>query len=299
VFETTQLLKLPWDLIFFTGSERVGKVVAEAAAKTLSPLVLELGGKSPVLVDERPPDVPTMCNRVAWGKTLNCGQTCVAPDYVLCHESQMVKLTNGLVESFQRMFGEDPKTSKFYPRIVSEQHAKRLVEMIEEAEAAGCVPLCGGSKACNASERFVAPTLFADPLPAHLRILKEEIFGPILSVRSFRQESEAIATINSLPGTPLALYVFTTDQRMCERVLDRCPSGGAMRNDVVLHFANGHVPFGGLGTSGYGSAHGKFGLRTFSHERAFVSKPCRPLFEFGGIRYAPYGQRVWRTNCVV
>lgn len=167
------------------------------------------------------------------------------------------------------------------------QHAQRLVDMIKEAEQAGVQVLCGGSAKCDAASKYVHPTVLLNP-PRTLRVMTEEVFGPILSVHAVRDEQAAIDFVNSMPGTPLALYVFTTDDAVAKRVLDACPSGGAIHNDCLLHYGNPNIPFGGLGTSGYGFGHGKFDFFTFTHARGVMSKPCRASTEFGGIRYMPF-----------
>mmetsp|Transcript_23238 Transcript_23238/g.62282 ORF Transcript_23238/g.62282 Transcript_23238/m.62282 type:complete len:494 (+) Transcript_23238:495-1976(+) len=285
--ENTALMAQPWDLVFFTGSGRVGKIIARAAADTLTPVVLELGGKSPVVVDKDLPDLTTMANRIAWGKTINAGQTCVAPDYMVCHKDQVENVSKAIVSRLDFMFGKDPSQSDF-SRIVSTQHAQRLYDMIVEAEKGGAQVLCGGSAKCDPTNKYIAPTVIAKA-PKGSRVLTEEIFGPILVIREVDDMSQAIQTVNDMEGTPLAIYIFTSNKAVCDKVLDRCPSGGAIRNDVLLHFA-ANLPFGGLGTSGYGNAHSDWSWRTFTHERAFMFKPCHPAFEFGDIRYAPYAK---------
>ena len=161
--------------------------------------------------------------------------------------------------------------------------------MIVEAEKGGARVLCGGSAKCDPANKYIAPTVLANA-PKGSRVMTEEIFGPILVIREVDDMSQAITMVNEMEGTPLALYVFTANKAVCDRLLDACPSGGALRNDVLLHFA-GCVPFGGLGTSGYGNAHSDWSWRTFTHERAFMYKPCHPAFEFGDIRYAPVSRR--------
>ena len=289
--ETTDLMSLAWDLVFFTGSERVGTIVAQAAAKTLTPCVLELGGKSPLLVTESPPHLQTMCNRIMWGKTINAGQTCVAPDYVLCHRSVLEPFVQGLKAAAKDMFGDDVKGGGIFSRNVSEFHTQRLVDMVKECEAnKKCTIVMGGSKDASVKDRYLAPTIVLMDSPQDVKILKEEIFGCILPIMPYDTEAEAVAYINAMRGTPLAFYCFTTSASQYERLLDKIPSGGTVRNDVLLHFAVSTLPFGGLGTSGYGSAHGIHGFETFTHKRGVLDKPCHPAFEFGGIRYPPYNK---------
>jgi len=285
--QNTALMAQPWDLVFFTGSGRVGKIIAKAAAETLTPVVLELGGKSPVVIDKDVPELKVMANRIAWGKTINSGQTCVAPDYMVCHKDQVSAVSKAIVAQLETMFGKDPSKSDF-SRIVTTNHAQRLYDMLLEAEEGGATVLCGGSAKCDPANRYIAPTVLINA-PTDSRVLTEEIFGPILVIREVDHVEQAISVVNEMEGTPLALYIFTTNKSVCDKVLDACPSGGAVRNDVLIHFASS-MPFGGLGTSGYGNAHSKWSWRTFTHERAFMYKPCHSAFEFGDIRYAPYGK---------
>jgi acyl-CoA reductase-like NAD-dependent aldehyde dehydrogenase len=230
IHQTTQLLQHEWGMIFFTGSPRVGKIVATAAAQTLTPTVLELGGKSPVYVDSRDsvPNIRSMVDRILWGKALNGGQTCVAPDYILCHESMMDTLCEELGLALERMFGEDPKTSPDLARMVTPASAQRLVAMIEQAEKeaekghadgninsnrnrsdntkqqllppARCQILSGGSKQCHVASKYVAPTMIRDP-PLHLDVWKEELFGPLLLIHSVQSREEAIQFINRMVRT--------------------------------------------------------------------------------------------------
>jgi len=290
--ETTALMQEAWDLVFFTGSERVGKIIAGAAAATLSPVVLELGGKSPVLVTESCPELTAMCDRIVWGKTVNCGQTCVAPDYMLCHESKLKAVTECLQQRLALQYGQDQHATSEFGRNVTAGHTQRLKDMLEEAEEAGCKVLTGGSKHADPTEKYFPTSIVCvDPAKhANLRVLKEEIFGGILPVMAYTDLDQAVRYINAQPGTPLALYVFTNDKAAFEQVANACPSGGLVRNDVLIHFATSSLPFGGLGTSGYGKGHGKHGFDAFTHQRAVLNKPCHWLYEFGGLRYAPYNK---------
>jgi aldehyde dehydrogenase (NAD+) len=291
IMETTALMKLPWDLVFFTGSARVGSIVAEAAAKTLTPCVLELGGKSPLIVTENAPHMRTMCNRILWGKTVNAGQTCVAPDYVLCHRSVVEPFLAGLKAAEKDMFGDDIKGGKIFSRNVSETHTQRLIDMVKQCEAdKNCKIVLGGSKDASAKEKYLAPTVVLMDKPQDVDILKHEIFGAILPVIPYDDEAWAVAYVNSQPGTPLAFYCFTESAAQYDRLLDRIPSGGTIRNDVLLHGAVSSLPFGGVGTSGYGSAHGIHGFQAFTHKRSVMYKPCHPIWEFGDMRYPPYNK---------
>jgi len=291
----TALLSQPWGLIFFTGSERVGKIVASSAARTLTPTVLELGGKAPCYVSsDCPTDLRSAADRIIWAKTLNCGQTCVAPDYVVVHERVKARLCREMKGSLDRMFGPDPRRSE-YSRIVDESAAERLVEMIREVEeettdnetGPATKIECGGSASCDPSSRYVPPTIVLDP-PLTSRVMTEEIFGPILPVLTCRSEGEAVELINSIPGTPLNLCVFTSSAETYDRITRACPAAGAHRNDCIIGNGSPFLPFGGLGSSGYGNYHGERSFDAFTHEYFSLYKPCHWIWEFGGLRYHPY-----------
>uniref|UniRef100_A0A7S2E9H0 Aldehyde dehydrogenase n=1 Tax=Trieres chinensis TaxID=1514140 RepID=A0A7S2E9H0_TRICV len=286
VKETSELLKQKWGLIFFTGSERVGKIVARAAAETLTPTVLELGGKVPVFIAQDCPDMRVVSDRLAWGKTLNCGQSCISPDYVVCHEEHVEHLCDELVKSLDRMFGKDPQKSAF-SRIVSVSHAKRHLKLIKEVEKSGAKIICGGSEACDVEDKYIAPTIVLDP-PQSCRLMTEEIFGPILPIVTVKSTQSAINEINKKPGIPLSLCVFTSSLDLFEHIISTCPAAGVHHNDCVVSYSSKHLPFGGLGTSGYGRYHGRYTFETFTHAMPVVGRPCHRLSEFGGLRYAPY-----------
>jgi acyl-CoA reductase-like NAD-dependent aldehyde dehydrogenase len=228
----TELLKLNWGKIFFTGSERVGKIVAKAAVDTLTPVVLELGGKTPVIVDETAPfDLQTVANRITWAKLLNTGQTCCAPDYLLVHESKVDKLMEYATQSMQVQYGDNPRTSEL-GRIVSSGHAKRLRDMIVEVEKdENTRMILGCSSDCDPSDRYICPTIVKD-IPDTARLWKEEIFGPILPVKTFRTRKEAIEAVRSMPGTPLALYIFTRQEKVLKEYMAQIRAGAVLRNDV-------------------------------------------------------------------
>jgi acyl-CoA reductase-like NAD-dependent aldehyde dehydrogenase len=298
--ETTALLQESWGLIFFTGSQNVGKIVATAAAQTLTPVVLELGGKSPCYVDETAPsDLRAVANRIIWAKTLNAGQTCAAVDTLIVHESIVDKLLPELLKTLELQFGPDPAQSEL-GRMVDTQHAARHVEMIEQVEQAVLASngkshangesriICGGSTKCDARSGYICPTIVVNP-PRDCRMLKEEIFGPILPVLTVQTRGEAIQLIRDMPGTPLCLYVFTKSSRVFDEITQKCPSGSAMRNDGVIHLASSHFPFGGLGSSGYGGYHGKHSFETFSHHFLSMYRPCLPGMDFFMARYHPFG----------
>ena len=273
--ENEALLEQKFDYIFFTGSVAVGRLVMEKAARWLTPVTLELGGKSPCIIDQTA-DLPLAAKRLAFGKYLNAGQTCVAPDYLLVHRDLKEGLCREMKHAVGEFFGDYPLRSPAYPRIVSERATARLAGMIG---ASGRV-LWGGE--FDVRQRYVAPTLIDNPdddSPA----MTEEIFGPLLPVKTFRHIDEAIGYVNRR-DKPLALYYFG-DRREAERVLDRTSSGGACVNDTIVHLANGRLPFGGVGESGFGKYHGRSSFDLFSHMRPVVRSSR--LIDLP-LKYAPY-----------
>lgn len=286
--ETTELLKYHWGMIHFTGSETVGKIIQQSAAKTLSPTILELGGKSPTIVAEDcPDDMAVVCNRIIQGKLMNVGQVCVSPDYILCHESKLSSFLENAIAAIERQFTKNQKDSEL-GRIIHKTHAERLVNIIEEVERMDSSSVVyGGSNACSVSEKYVAPTIMVNP-PESCRVLNEEIFGPIMPIVTYCDDEEAIAISRKKYGTPLALYVFTKSNLRYEKFMARLPSGMAMRNDVCLHILIPDFPFNGLGTSGMGKYTGKASFDSFSHDKASQYHPCHAAFEFCGMRYHPY-----------
>lgn len=275
------LLAEDFDHIFFTGSSRVGKIVMEAAAKNLTPVTLELGGKSPCIVDDSA-DLETSAKRIAWGKFLNAGQTCVAPDYVLVKASVQSQFLDHLKEAIRSFYGVNAKLSPDYPRIVNEGHFKRLASYLSDGEI-----FYGGKT--DIKECYIEPTILTN-VTHNSAVMEEEIFGPILPVISFDDIGGAIDLINSKPK-PLALYVFTTEKEIEDRVLEKCSFGSGAINDVVAHLGNHHLPFGGVGKSGMGAYHGKKSFDTFSHHKGIMKKPLWLDIPF---RYAPYrGKLKW------
>jgi aldehyde dehydrogenase (NAD+) len=272
---STALLAEKWDLVFFTGSTRVGQVVLEAAAKHLTPCVLELGGKSPCIIDETS-DLTITARRVAWGKTYNAGQSCVAPDYVLVHRNVKQAFIDAFAAAVRDFFGADVSRSPDYGRIVSAQHFSRLQGLM----TGGRVVLGGQS---DAESRFIAPTVLVDVDLGH-PLMREEIFGPLLPVIEVADVAAAIRFVNERPR-PLALYVFSSDSTKTEEVLQRVSAGGAVVNDTVVHYAAQELPFGGVGPSGMGSYHGRASFDAFTHYKSVVKKP----FAFDlKVRYPPY-----------
>jgi aldehyde dehydrogenase (NAD+) len=276
VRETTALLAQRFDHIFYTGNGRVGRVVMEAAAKHLTPVTLELGGKSPCIVDGTA-DLDVAARRIAWGKFINCGQTCIAPDYVLVtreHESALNARLKAAVATF---YGTDPRTSADYGRIVNVQHHRRLAALLGDGEV-----VLGGDT--DESDRYIGPTVLRD-VPPDAAIMVDEIFGPILPVLTVPDVDAAIAFVNARPK-PLALYVFTNDAAVEAAVVARTSSGGVCVNATMWHAANPGLPFGGVGASGMGAYHGRLSFETFSHRKPVLAKPT---WLDPSLTYPPYG----------
>ncbi len=262
------LLELPFDHIFFTGSPAVGKLVMAAAAKSLASVTLELGGKSPTIVGASA-ELRLAAETLMWGKFLNAGQTCVAPDHLYVHESVKEALVAECVKVIRRLYGEGGEALKRnpdYTGLVNERHCERVAGLLQDALSRGAVVRAGGE--VDPERRYIAPTLI-DRVPPAAKIMEEEIFGPVLPILPFTDLDGVIADINSRPK-PLALYVYSRDRDEIDRILGRTSSGGACINHCVVHFAHGGLPFGGVNNSGVGSAHGHFGFKAFSHERAVL-----------------------------
>ncbi|WP_207433076.1 aldehyde dehydrogenase [Sabulibacter ruber] len=272
------LLEQPLDKIFFTGSVPVGKIVAQAAAKQLIPVTLELGGKSPCIIDETA-DLAVVAKRIVWGKFINAGQTCVAPDYLLVQETVEAPLLEQLASTIKEFYGTNPAQSPDFARIINDRHFQRLKGLLE-----GVTVYVGGET--DASSRYIAPTLLSN-ITWDQPIMQEEIFGPLLPVLTYRFLPEAIQQVNARPK-PLALYFFTNDKNAKEMVLTQTSSGGACINDTVSHLANPYLPFGGVGTSGYGNYHGKASFEAFSHQKSVLQKPSKPDMP---LRYPPYASK--------
>ncbi|MBQ8270418.1 MAG: aldehyde dehydrogenase [Bacteroidaceae bacterium] len=268
------LLQERFDIIFFTGSPALGKIVMQEAAKTLTPTILELGGKSPCIVDEKA-DIAIAARRIAWGKTLNAGQTCIAPDYLLIHSSQKEKFVKAFGREIKKLHGEDIEKSRHYVRMVSEKAFERVSSYLKDGRI-----VFGGK--CNAAERYIEPTLLDDVNPES-PVMQEEIFGPVLPMIEFTDRGAAINFINRREK-PLALYYFGKSEDGKE-VLRRTSSGGACINDTIMHIANDNLPFGGVGNSGMGNYHGRRSFEAFSHLRAVVSTTTLIDLPF---RYMPY-----------
>ncbi|MEO1623484.1 MAG: aldehyde dehydrogenase family protein, partial [Cyanobacteria bacterium J06632_3] len=273
------LLAEKFDHIFFTGGTRVGQIVMEAAAKQLTPVTLELGGKSPCIVD-KDIKLEVAAKRIAWGKYLNAGQTCIAPDYLLIHED----IKPDFLETFKNVvleaFGDNPEQSPDMSRLVSDRQFDRVAGLLENQEI-----FIGGQT--NRSERFIAPTVLNN-VSWDAPIMQEEIFGPVLPVLTYRNIEDAIAQINARPK-PLALYIFSRDKKLQNKVLADTSSGGVCINDVFLQAAIWDMPFGGVGESGIGACHGKYTFDTFSHQKSILKKPFWLDLDW---RYPPFAGKL-------
>lgn len=265
---STALLDLPFDHIFFTGSPAVGKVVMAAAAKHLTSVTLELGGKSPVIVDETA-NLRNAAEVMLWGKLTNCGQICVAPDHVFVHESVKERFVAECRKVLAERYGATPEAQRAcrdLTGVINQRHTQRIAGLLQDAVAKGARTLAGGE--VDVAGCYIAPTLL-DQVPRDAAIMTEEIFGPLLPILSFRNVDEVVRQINEGPK-PLALYVFSQDKMRTRRILAQTSSGGVAINQVVLHYAHGNLPFGGVNNSGIGNAHGEFGFKAFSHERGVL-----------------------------
>jgi aldehyde dehydrogenase (NAD+) len=275
------LLERPWDHIFFTGSTALGRKVMAAAAKHLSSVTLELGGKSPALVD-RSANLERTAKTIAYGKFINAGQTCVAPDYVLVPEELRDSLVDKLRVAVQDFYGADPKRSSDYCRLIDAKAFERLKGYVDTAVAQGAKVAFGGE--ADSASRYLAPTVLVD-VPPQTPVMQDEIFGPVLPILTYKTREEAVDYVRSRPP-PLALYVFSQSRRAADAVLDGTASGGACVNNAILHLANPDLPFGGVGPSGLGNYHGRAGFRCFSHERAVLRQHGNPLSRFLAPPYA-------------
>ena len=266
------LLAERWDLIFFTGSPSLGKMVMEAAAKTLTPVILELGGKSPCIID-KDANLAVAAKRIAWGKALNAGQTCIAPDYLMIHEDVKEEFLSLLVKEWENLLGKDPQQTQHFVRVVNDKALDRLIAYLNDGKV-----YHGGKY--DKAKRYLSPTILTDVSPES-PVMQEEIFGPIFPVITFKQIEEVIAFVTKREK-PLALYYFG---KKGDYILQHTISGGTCINDVIMHIVNGNMPFGGVGNSGMGSYHGKESFMTFSHRRSVVTTPTFVDMPF---RYMPY-----------
>jgi len=274
-----KLLAQRWDYIFFTGSVAVGKIVAKAAAEFLTPVTLELGGKNPCIIDKNC-NIKLTAKRIVWGKFINAGQTCIAPDYIIANSKIKSKLIVALKEEIIIAYGENPEESKDFARIVNTKNWKRLKSFLDNETI-----LYGGK--INESDNYIAPTLLEDSKLDSL-VMQDEIFGPILPIISYQEESE-IEKIISKYEKPLSLYVFSNNTKWAKSIVKKYSFGGGCINDTVVHFSNKRLPFGGVGYSGIGAYHGRLSFETFSHKKAIVNK--KTWLDLP-IRYAPYSGKI-------
>ena len=276
---TRSLLTLKFNHIFFTGSPRVGKIVMKAAAENLTPVTLELGGKSPCIVDENI-NVKLTAKRIIWGKLVNAGQTCISPDYILVNKNIKDKLIEEMKRAILRFYGENILESNDYPRIISKPNVERLAALISDKEI-----VYGGTY--DVESRYFEPTII-DNISPEDTVMQQEIFGPILPIITYSKLEEVIEFVNNRPK-PLALYFFSRCKRLQKRIVKDIPAGGVTINDTVMHFANNNLPFGGVGNSGTGKYHGKHSFLTFSNAKPVVYKKT---WLDVPIRYAPFGRKV-------
>lgn len=271
----TELLSYKFDYIFYTGSVNVGKIVMQAASKNLTPVTLELGGKSPCIIDKEI-DIDVTARRIVWGKFMNAGQTCIAPDYIYVHKKVKKELIESLGKSIKELYGENPKESPDYPRIVNEKHLDRLLGLINKGKI-----IIGGES--DKKNLYIAPTII-DEVDWEDPIMQEEIFGPILPIMEYSNLDEVIEAVNSHPK-PLALYLFSDNKEVQQKIIEKTSSGGVCINAPTYHQVSSLLPFGGVGDSGMGNYHGKFSFDTFSHKKAVVIKSFFPDLK---IMYPPY-----------
>ena len=308
--QTKLLLRYPWGKVFFTGSPRVGRLVAQQTAVTLTPTVLELGGKSPCYIDEETCssfDWKLLANRIMWAKLLNVGQTCAAVDYLIVPQSKVDMLLPHLKEAITTQFGSDPSKGELGRILQAKPHAQRHVDIIEELERTAseqeratnklgndkpsCQIVSGGSAFCRPEEKYICPTIVLNP-PIDSRVMKEEIFGPILPIVTVKDRQEAIDLMHAVEtsaGTPLCMYVFTDSHDVFTQITTSCRAGSVMRNDCLVHLASHQIPFGGLGQSGMGVYHGPHSFNTFSQALPCMYRPLIPGSDLNGIRMHPFG----------
>jgi aldehyde dehydrogenase (NAD+) len=282
------LVKLPFNHIFFTGSPAIGKEVMKAAAENLASVTLELGGKSPCVIDETA-DIPSTARKVAWAKFLNNGQTCIAPDYLLVHHSVKESLMEEFGKALKEMYNEDGKgveTSRSYCRIVNDSHYRRLEAYLNEATEAGAQVVVGGKT--NASDRFIEPTLLTN-VNDSMKIMQEEIFGPLLPVREYRQLNEAIEYINN-NEKPLALYIHSRNAKTIDHLLANTTAGDVVVNDLMLQYGNPEMPFGGINNSGIGKSNGYFGFQEFSNAKGVIKRRLGTL----SFMHPPYTDKLMK-----
>ncbi|MEC4050968.1 aldehyde dehydrogenase [Flavobacterium sp. SUN046] len=278
-----QLLTQRWDYIFFTGSTSIGKIVAQAAAQFMTPVTLELGGKNPCIVDQTA-NLKLAAKRIVWGKFINAGQTCIAPDFLVVHQSIKAQLIECIKEELITAYGNNPESSPDLARIINLKNYQRLTQLL-----VGTKILFGGE--ANEQELYIAPTLVDEP-PINSPIMCEEIFGPLLPILSY-ETADDIQKLISNYEKPLALYVFSTNNKFSKEIISNYSFGGGCINDTLVHFTNKRLPFGGVGHSGIGGYHGKYSFDTFSHKKAIV---YRANWIDLTIRYAPYKNKLQKIK---
>lgn len=273
--ENKNLLSLNFDFVFFTGSQNVGHEVLQKCAEHLTPAVLELGGKSPCIVDKTA-DIKISAKRIVFGKFLNCGQTCVAPDYIYCDKEIKDELISEVKIQIKKQFGENPLQNENYGKIINEKHFNRILKLINPDKV-----VFGGK---SLPEAFKIEPALLDNISWEDNIMKEEIFGPLLPFLAYENIDDVIDIINAKPH-PLALYIFSRDKKNIKKATEMCRYGGGCINDVIVHLASDNMPFGGFKESGMGNYHGKFGFETFSHQKSILDKGNWPD---APVRYQPY-----------
>lgn len=275
--ENSYLLEQKFDYIFFTGSKNIGKLVLQKAAPHLTPVTLELGGKSPCIVDQSA-KLELAARRIVFGKYLNCGQTCVAPDYILCHSSVKAQFTAALVAEIHRQYGDNYRANPLYGNIISRKHFDRITGLIDSSKV-----IHGGR--WDVDTLKIEPTVM-DDVTWDDKIMEEEIFGPVLPILTYDRIEDVIETVNQ-HDKPLALYIFAENKSVIQQVTSRCSFGGGCVNDCIIHIATSHMAFGGVGESGMGAYHGKKGFESFSHHKSIVDKKTWMDLP---MRYQPYSK---------
>ncbi len=284
--ESTALLRERWDYVFFTGSTNVGRIVYQAAAKHLTPVTLELGGKSPCIIDKNI-NLENTARRLVWAKYLNVGQTCIAPDYLFVHKDIKEQLLTRVKEKIAQFYGENPQESEDYGRIINERHFDRLCGLLDEDKI-----IYGGNT--DRDDKYISPT-FMDGVSRDDKVMQQEIFGPILPIMEYENIDDVIDFVND-GEKPLALYIYSRDKSITDKVLNSCSSGGATVNDSVVHIGNPNLPFGGVGESGIGAYHSVASFETFSHMKSVLHKS--PGIDLD-VRYAPWGKNYGKLRMLV
>ena len=289
VKESTELLKLPFNHIHFTGSPKVGKIVMEAAAKNLSGITLELGGKSPVIVDGTG-DIKKIAEKIAWGKTLNCGQTCIAPDFALVKKDQLTDFTKHFKNSIDKFYNaksQGIENSKDYGRIIDENNFKRVESHLKDALNKGAKIECGGE--LNMVDKFIAPTLLTN-INLEMMVMQEEIFGPILPILTYEKNSEVIGLFQKMPS-PLAIYIMSSNKKNIKFFMENTVSGGVSVNELMMTVVNPNLPFGGVNNSGIGKSGGKHSFVDFSNEKGVVKKNFGNMLK---LVYPPFNKNIFK-----